>query len=490
MGGRVNGSSDPSIVIVGSGFSGLCMAIKLKQAGFDDFAILEKAGELGGTWRDNTYPGCACDVQSHLYSYSFEPNPNWSRMFSPQPEIRAYLRHCADKYGVSPHIRYDTEVTGAEYDDASRTWRVDIRDGAPITCRAMMFGMGPLHIPHIPEIPGLERFAGPAFHSARWDHGADLRGKRVAVVGTGASAIQFVPAIAPEVAHLDLFQRTPPWIMPKPDRAISARERALFERFPAAQRARRHAIYWVNESRIPGFDNPKLMKLAQRVPIRHIERQIADPELRAKVTPDHTMGCKRTLLSDDYYPALTRDNVDVITDGVAEITEDAVVTEDGVAHPADVIIFGTGFHVTDALDAMRLTGRGGVKLSEAWADGMSAYLGTTVSGFPNMFLLIGPNTGLGHSSMIFMIEAQVHYIMDCLRLLSRGKAAAMDVRPRVHRRFNESIQNHLSGTVWASGCTSWYLDANGKNTTVWPGFTWRFWMRTRRARQADYELIH
>ena len=486
----MNGSSDPSIVIVGSGFSGLCMAIKLKQAGFDDFVVLEKAGDLGGTWRENTYPGCACDVQSHLYSYSFEPNPDWSRMFSPQPEIRAYLRHCADKYGVASHIRYHAEVTGAEYDDATRTWRIDVRDNAPITCRAMVFGMGPLHIPNIPEIPGLERFAGPTFHSAEWDHEVDLRGKRVAVVGTGASAIQFVPAIAPEVAHLDLFQRTPPWIMPKPDREIGDRERELFARVPAVQRARRHAIYWVNESRIPGFDNPKLMRLAQRVPIRHIHKQIADPELRAKVTPDHTMGCKRTLLSDDYYPALTRDNVDVITGGIAEITEDAVVTADGVAHPADVIIFGTGFHVTDALDAMRLTGRGGVKLSEAWADGMSAYLGTAVSGFPNMFMLVGPNTGLGHSSMIFMIEAQVHYIMDCLRLLSRSGATALDVRPRVQRRFNESLQNHLSGTVWASGCTSWYLDANGRNTTVWPGFTWRFWLRTRRARPADYELIH
>jgi cation diffusion facilitator CzcD-associated flavoprotein CzcO len=482
-------ATDPSIVIVGSGFSGLCMAIRLKEAGHDDFVVLEKARGLGGTWRENTYPGCACDVQSHLYSYSFEPNPRWSRMFSPQPEIRAYLEHCATKYGVAGHIRYGAEVTGAEYDDAARTWRVDIRDAAPLTCRAVMFGMGPLHVPKIPEIPGVERFAGPAFHSAEWDHSVDLRGKRVAVVGTGASAIQFVPAIAPEVESLDLFQRTPPWIMPKPDREISEREHDLFARFPAAQRARRNAIYWINESRIPGFDNPRLMRLAQRVPIRHIHKQIKDPELRAKVTPDHTMGCKRTLLSDDYYPALTRDNVAVITDGIQEITENAVVTSDGVAHEADVIIFGTGFHVTDALDALRLTGRGGRKLSEAWSDGMSAYLGTAVSGFPNMFLLIGPNTGLGHSSMIFMIEAQVHYIIDCLRLLSRTKATAIDVRPRVMDAFNAGIQRKLSGTVWASGCTSWYLDANGKNTTVWPGFTWKFFLQTRRVRAGDYELI-
>jgi len=485
----VNGSTDPSIVIVGSGFSGLCMAIKLKQAGHDDFVVLEKAHDLGGTWRENTYPGCACDVQSHLYSYSFEPNPRWSRMFSPQPEIREYLRHCATKYGITEHIRYGQEVTGAEYDDRARTWRVDLRDREPIVCRALVFGMGPLHIPHIPEIPGLETFAGPTFHSAEWDHSVDLRGKRVAVVGTGASAIQFVPAIAPEVGQLDLYQRTPPWIMPKPDREISARERDLFARFPASQRAWRHAIYWINESRIPGFNNPKLMKLAQRVPIRHIHKQIKDPELRRKVTPDHTMGCKRTLLSDDYYPALTRDNVDVITDGIAEITEKSVITKDGVEHPADVIIFGTGFHVTDALDAMRLTGRGGVKLSEKWADGMNAYLGTAVSGFPNMFLLIGPNTGLGHSSMIFMIEAQVHYIIDCLRLLSRTKATALDVRPRTQDAFNADVQHRLDGTVWSSGCTSWYLDPNGKNTTVWPGFTWRFWLKTRQAKLSDWELI-
>lgn len=481
---------DHDVVIVGSGFAGIGMAIELKRAGREDFVILEKADEVGGTWRENTYPGCACDVQSHVYSFSFEPNPGWSRMFPLQSELLEYLRRCADKYRLRPHLRMRTEFRGAEYDDDTGWWRLAVGDGEVLTCRALVLGMGPLHKPHIPEIPGLDRFEGPVFHSARWDHGTDLAGKRVAVVGTGASAVQFVPQIAPKVERLALFQRTPPWVMPKPDRAISDTERRLFGRLPATQRAYRTLVYWRLESRFALWEHPRLMRLAQRIALAHMHKHIKDPALRRALTPHYTMGCKRTLVSNDYYPALARPNVDVVTSGIAEFRADRVVDREGREHPADAVILGTGFHVTDAHENLSLTGLGGLKLQDAWSDGAEAYLGTTVAGFPNLFLLLGPNTGLGHNSMVFMIEAQTRYIAGCLDLLDRRGGRSLQVAPGVQRTFNQRLQNALAGEVWQKdNCTSWYLDRNGVNRAAWPGWTWQYWLRTRRPRAAHYQVL-
>ncbi len=481
---------DTAIVIVGAGFSGVGMAIRLRQAGIDDFVVLEKASAAGGTWRDNRYPGCACDVQSFMYSFSFEQNPDWNRMFASGPEIWAYLERCIDKYGVRPHLRHDSPVVGAEFDDETETWRVLVDGDRTVTCRAVVFATGPLHLPAYPDLPGLETFAGTTFHSSTWDHDYDLAGRRVAVIGTGASAVQFVPQVAPQVAHLDLYQRTPPWVMPKPDRAIGERERALYRRVPALQRLHRYAIYWLLESRLPGFTTRQgIMRLGQGVAKRNIRRAIADPALRRRVTPSYTMGCKRVLMSGDYYPALARANVDVVTDGIAEVRPDGILTADGRFRPADAIIFGTGFHVTDALDDFHLVGRNGLKLADAWADGMQAYLGVAVAGFPNVFLLLGPNSGLGHNSVVFMAESQVNYVLQALRLLGRRRAGTVEVRPDVQRRYNDDLQRRLAGTVWnTGGCTSWYLDRNGVNRALWPTFTWRYWLRTRRLDSADFEI--
>jgi cation diffusion facilitator CzcD-associated flavoprotein CzcO len=478
---------DTSVVIVGAGCSGIALAIALRRAGVEDFMLLEKGADLGGTWRDNDYPGCACDIPSYLYSYSFAPSPGWTRMFPTQPEIWAYLRRCAGSYGVLPHLRLNTTVGGAEYDEATGTWRVLVEGARPITCRAVVLATGPLHVPSVPHLPGAGSFAGPSFHSARWDHAVDLTGKRVAVIGTGASAVQFVPRIAPAVGHLDIYQRTPPWVLPKPDRRIPGWEKRLYRWLPPLQRLHRSALYWLLEWRVLGFVvDPRILRVAQRVPLRHLAGQVRDPDLRRRLTPSYAMGCKRVLLSNDYYPSLLRDNVDLVTDGIAAIGPDGVLTADGTHRPADVIIYGTGFRVTDAFDGLHLRGRGGVTLREAWRGGMEAYLGMAVAGFPNLFLLLGPNSGLGHNSMIFMIEAQARYVTQALRALLRGQAGAVEVRPSVQRAYNRQLQDRLAGTVWSTGCRSWYLDANGVNRTLWPGFTWRYWLRTRRLDPADY----
>jgi cation diffusion facilitator CzcD-associated flavoprotein CzcO len=488
---RTSSAPDHDVVVIGTGFSGLGMAIKLKQSGNDDFVVLEKADSVGGTWRDNTYPGCACDVQSHLYSFSFEPNPKWSRMFATQPEIREYLEHCATKYGLRPHLRFGAAVTGAEFDEAAGLWRVEINGGEDhVTARAVVAGFGPLSRPAYPGIEGVESFAGKAFHSAEWDSGYDLTGKRVAVIGTGASAIQFVPKIAPDVERLTLFQRTPPWIVPKPDRPTSRVERRLFKWFPALQQAYRQSIYWRLEGRVLGFTlHPRVMKAAELVARLHIRRQVKDPELRRVVTPKYTIGCKRILISNDYYPALGRDNVDVVTHGIARITERGVVTTDGTEHEVDVIIYGTGFKVHDPLRPLNIVGRDGVNLADLWDErGLEAYLGTTVAGFPNMFLLVGPNTGLGHNSIVYMIESQVHYVMEALRTMRARDVSWVDVRPEVQAEFNDRLQAKLDGAVWSTGCESWYLDSSGKNRTIWPGFTFKFREATGEFRAQDYEL--
>lgn len=480
---------DHDIAIIGTGFSGIGMAIALKKAGMEDFVVLEKADKVGGTWRDNHYPGCACDVQSHLYSYSFEPNPDWSRMYSPQPEIRAYIERTAQKYGVTPHIRFGVALKGAHFDEAAGLWRLETADGATITARAVVSGMGALSIPAYPSIKGRERFAGRSFHSQNWDHGYDLKGKRVAVIGTGASAIQFVPAIQPLAGKVELFQRTAPWVMPKPDRAIGPVERLANRYVPGFQRGFRELIYWYLEARVFGFViRPDLMKRMEGLAKRYIAKSIKDPALRAKVTPDYTIGCKRVLLSNDYYQALAKSNVDVITTGIREITETGVVTDDGVLHEVDCIIFGTGFKATDMLSGFSVTGIGGEDLNARWKrDGAQAYLGTTVSGFPNLYFLMGPNTGLGHSSMVYMIESQIHYVMEALKLMKAKGYNHLDVKPEVQAAFNQTLTGKLDGTVWNNGgCLSWYRDEQGRNVTLWPDFTFRFRRATAHLKAADY----
>ncbi|MFI6522453.1 flavin-containing monooxygenase [Spirillospora sp. NPDC050679] len=486
------GERSPAIVVIGSGFAGLGMAIQLKKSGFNDFVILEKSEALGGTWHDNTYPGCACDVPSHMYSFSFELNPGWSRMFAPQPEIRAYMERTADRYGVRDHLRFNSHVEALEYDDAAKRWDVTLADGTVLRPKAVVSGIGALHIPSYPDLPGIERFQGTTFHSAEWDHDYDLAGKRVAVIGTGASAIQFVPQIAKQVDDLVLFQRTPPWIQPKPDRAIPAPVRKAFEKVPAATRAFRNGIYWTLEARAVGFTiDPRLSTPMEKLARWHIKRQIADPKLRAKVTPDYTVGCKRVLLSNDYYPALTRPNVTVETSGVAEVREHSVVTADGTEYEVDAIIYGTGFKVTDALNEQRIVGRDGRKIQEQWADGIEAYRGTTLPGFPNLFFLLGPNTGLGHNSVVFMIETQIQHVLSCLRLIQERGADAIEPKPEALRAFNDRMHKRLRRSVWSEGgCQSWYLDEHGVNRTLWPGHTFEFWASTRKAKAEDYTFIY
>ncbi len=481
-------SPDYQIIVIGTGFSGLGMGIALKKAGINSFTILEKADDVGGTWRDNHYPGCACDVQSHLYSFSFEPNPNWSRMYAPQPEIKKYLQHCARKYGLLSHIQFGQQVKQAVYEEDYKLWRIETAAGKTLTARVVVGGMGGLSTPAYPNIKGLNKFKGVKFHSQDWQHDYALEGKRVAVIGTGASAIQFVPQIVPKVAHLDLYQRTPPWIMPKPDRDITSAERTLFKLAPKSQEAIRNAIYLQLESRVLGFVlNPRVMKLPELQARRHIRQAIKDPVLRKKVTPDYAFGCKRVLISNDYLPSLAQPNVDVITHGIKEVRANSIIGDDGVERPIDAIIFGTGFKAQDPIPRGAIFGKGGVDLLDTWKEGAQAYLGSTMSGFPNLFLLMGPNTGLGHSSMVFMIESQVAYVMDFLKQMNKHGWKEVDVKADQQQRFNDDLQNKLGSAVWSTGCKSWYVNDSGKNTTLWPGFTFDFRRKTAQFDAQNYQ---
>lgn len=477
------GSADVDVAIIGTGFAGLAMAVQLKEAGMDDFIVLEKAGEVGGTWRDNHYPGCACDVQSHLYSFSFAQNPNWSRMFSPQPEIWNYLKGVTDRYELREHIRFNNELKEAHWDESAGVWRLKTAQGHRYSARILVSGMGGLSRAAYPVgVQGLESFEGKTFHSQDWDHQYDLQGKRIAVIGTGASAIQFVPQIQKLAGQVDLYQRTPPWIMPKPDRAVSAREQKLFKLLPFTQSLFRSGIYWMMEARVLGFVvHPKLMRFVEKIARGHIRKQIKDPVLRQKVTPDYTIGCKRVLISNDYYPALAQANVELITTGIREVRAHSVITSDGSERKVDAIIFGTGFQATDPIPPKAIFGRNGQDLFEAWKHGPEAYKGATVAGFPNLFLIVGPNTGLGHSSMVFMIESQVAYVMDALKKMRQADKQVFEVKADRQAAFNAKLQGKTAGTVWTTGgCKSWYLHPeSGKNVTLWPGFTWQFRQLTR-----------
>jgi cation diffusion facilitator CzcD-associated flavoprotein CzcO len=479
---------DHEVVIIGAGFAGLCMAIRLQEQGPRDFVIVERAGSVGGTWRDNHYPGAACDVPSHLYSLSFEPNPGWSRKYPTQPELRAYLEDVAARHGLLEKIRFGTRLLSAEYDEAARLWRVTTSAGV-IRARSLVCGVGGLSEPKLPDIPGIGTFRGKTFHSARWDHSYDLSGKRVAVIGAGASAIQFVPEIVDKVARIDVYQRTPNWIIPRPDRAYTGIEKWLFRTVPAARELHRAQIYWLHELRVLGMvTHPGLMKLFQALAERHIAKQVKDPALRAKVTPKYTIGCKRILIANDWYPALQRPNVELITEGITEIREGSVVTADGAVREVDCIIYATGFYATESPIAGMLRGRGGQLLSDAWADGEEAYLGTLIKGFPNLYFVVGPNTGLGHSSMVFMIEAQVEFITRLLSHMRGARAESLEIKAEAQDAFNEQLQRRLRGSIWATGCTSWYQHRSGKITALWPGFTFDFWLRARRLDAAQFHL--
>lgn len=487
--------SDPirtGVLIIGSGFSGLGMGIALQKDGRDDFIILEKAGDVGGTWRDNTYPGAACDVPTHLYSYSFEPRSDWKNLWSYQPEIYNYLREVAEKYGLRKHVRFHQVARRGHWDDDENRWHLFTEDGQEYVAQFVVSAIGALHIPSIPKFSGLEEFAGAAFHSAEWDHSVDLAGKRVAVIGTGASAIQFVPEIVDQVGELQLYQRTPPWVLPRQNIAIPDQVRRAFRAVPGLRRAFRNGLYWSAEAGAYALNNrPVLLKGLEVIGKRHIRSQIDDPELRRKVTPDYRPGCKRLLGSNTYYRALNRPQSQVITDAIDHVTPQGIVTADGVEHQADVIIFATGFHVSDSFESLSITGAGCDDLVERFeVEGPQAHRGITVAGMPNVFFLLGPNTGLGHTSVVFMIESQIHYVAKAIRTVRATGAPAMMPRRDVQERYNDELQRRLSGSVWnTGGCASWYLDAHGNNRTLWPGYTWRYWLSTRNVRLAEYELI-
>jgi cation diffusion facilitator CzcD-associated flavoprotein CzcO/acetyl esterase/lipase len=487
----INGgpSHKPTVAIIGAGFGGIGLAITLRKQGIDSLTIFEKAEGVGGVWRHNTYPGAACDVPSHLYSFSFEPNPDWSRRYSPQPEIVDYLERCVEKYRLGPSLRLGTEVTRAEFDDEFAKWRIDTADGDTVEADVLVSACGQLSRPAMSRIPEADRFKGPIFHTARWDHDVEIQGKRVAVIGTGASTIQVVPAIAERVAQLDVYQRSAPYVIPKKDRPYMPWERRLFRWFPPARRLARFNQWLFFEIFIAAFNQFRGMgKLGVRMFERNLDDQVSDPELKRALTPDHVLGCKRVLISPDYYSTLERPNVELVTQGVRELTKSGVVAEDGTERPADVIVLSTGFESTQFLAPMEIRGRGGRDLNEAWREGANAYLGMTVAGFPNLFVMYGPNTNLGSGSIIFQLESQMAYVADAIERLRRS-GGQLSVRPEVQQAFDSEMQSRLSTSVWQTGCSNWYVDEHGRNTNNWPGFTLEYRRRTRRLDPADYEPV-
>lgn len=476
------------IVIVGTGFSGMGMAIKLKESGRDDFVVLEKAHDVGGTWRDNTYPGCECDIPSHMYSFSYELNNNWSKSFSGQAEIWAYLRKVADDKGIRPKIDFGVAVLGASWDEDDKRWTITT-NGETYVARVLIAGVGGLHIPNIPDLKGAETFGGPMFHSASWDHDVDLSGKKVVVIGTGASAIQFVPIIAKEVDELTVFQRTAPWVLPKKDKPTPGLQKSLFNTIPGSARAYRNLLYWGLESRAIAFNGHlNFLPIAEMTVKRYLRKKISDPVLRAKLTPDYRLGCKRVLQSNSYYPTFLRDNVELNTDGIAEIVADGVIDDNGVKHEADVIIWGTGFHVIDAFDYLAIKGREGRDLATQFKEGgVETYLGMAIHGFPNLYFMLGPNTALGHNSVVFMIEQQTKYIVHMLDEMHRRGAVVAEATLAAQTDFNIEIQRLVQRGIWTQGgCTSWYLDSHGKNRTIWPKFTFQYWWETRKVNAPDF----
>lgn len=476
------------VIVIGSGFAGLGAAIRLREAGVEDLVILERSDSVGGTWRDNRYPGAACDIPAHLYSFSFAPRTDWSTVYPQQPEIRAYLEDLADDRDLRRHLAFGATVASATFDEETATWTVTAEDGRTWCAPAVVMAVGPLSDPKVPDVAGRDRFGGAQFHSNRWDHDVDLDGERVVVVGTGASAIQFVPHVVERAAEVTIVQRSAPWVMPRADRSYTRVEKAALARIPGLRRLYRTLVYWQKELRFVGFREGNVgMKLMERLAAWHMRRSIDDPDLRQKLTPDHAMGCKRILIHNGYYPAVARDHVTVTTEGVTELTEDAVVLADGRAVPADVVIWATGFAVEEPLGAMEVTGLGGRSLVEDWDPHPFAYRGTTVPGYPNLLMLLGPNTGLGHNSMIHVMESQFPYIVEAVTAILGDDVAYVDVRADLAASYQDQLRDRHGGLVWASGCNSWYLGEDGHNFTLWPGFTFAF---RRLLRRFDLDAYH
>ncbi|MGI9246531.1 MAG: flavin-containing monooxygenase [Steroidobacteraceae bacterium] len=484
------GAQRTQIAIIGAGHSGLCMGIRLREAGLEDFVILEKAATLGGTWRDNTYPGASCDAPSFLYSFSFAQKTDWSRRFAWQSELLGYSTELAVRHGLLPHCRFNAEVTRLRYDEATSTWEIDCADGSRLLADFVVTGVGQLNRPALPEIPGRDSFAGAQFHSARWDHGCDLAGKRIAVIGNAASAVQFVPQIAPRASQLTVFQRSPNWLLPRKDRLYAPRTQRLLTRLPWLARLY-HDFQWFFFGELQLTPLMKQVKpvqaLARWQALAHLRRQVRDPALRARLVPDYPIGAKRVLFNDDYYPALCRPNVRLVTDGIERIESAGVRSRTGELHAADVLIYATGFRSTDFLAPMQVMGRAGRLLHDEWSSGARAYLGVTVSGFPNLFMLYGPNTNLGHNSILVMIEAQVGYILDLLRRMRERGLRRVDVKRAVMDEYNRRLQRDLARSVWSTIGSSWYKLADGTITNNWPHSTIRYRRLLREARLEDYE---
>jgi cation diffusion facilitator CzcD-associated flavoprotein CzcO len=472
------------IAIVGAGFGGLGMAIGLKQAGMNDFTVLERAPDVGGTWFANTYPGCQCDVPSNLYSFSFAPKHDWTHSYPEQPQILEYLRDCVERFGIGDRIRLNTELVAARWQGSH--WQIETGSGEPLTARVLVAAPGLLSEPALPQIPGLDSFPGTIFHSARWNHEHDLSGERVALLGTGATAVQIAPRIQPKVAKLTIFQRTPPWVLPHPDREITERQKRLYARLPLMQKLSRAATYTMREGYVVGMVlKPALLRIPEAVAKQHMRRQVKDRALREKLTPRYAIGCKRILLSEDWYPTITAPNAELVTDRIERVEGSTIVTADGARRTVESIILATGFNPTDPPIARRLDDGAGRTLSEHWQGSPQAYVGTTVAGFPNLFLLYGPNLNLGHSSIVYMLESQIHYVMEALRAMGER----LEVRRDVQDAWNDEVQERLAGTVWdTGGCSSWYLDANGRDSVMWPDFTFRYRRRVSRFEPSDYRL--
>lgn len=476
--------------IVGAGFGGLGAAVRLLEEGFDDLVIYDAGDEVGGTWRDNTYPGVACDIPAHLYSYSFHTRGDWSTAYPRQSEIKRYLEDVADTFELRPHLRLGRRVTDARFDEADGRWHLTTSDGGRDVVDAVVAALGPLRVPSYPDLAGRGDFEGTELHTARWDHDVDLEGRRVVVIGTGASGVQVVPPIADRAAQVTVFQRSAPWIIPMFDREYSPVERWVLENVPVVRSIYRKLLYWQKEVRFAGFKRGSpAMRLMEAYARWNMRRQIGDPEMRRQLEPDYRMGCKRILLSNRYYSALNRPHVDLVTDPIERITPDGVLTADGEHVPADVIVYATGFQVANVLDGLTVSGRQGRDLETVWADRPVAYLGTTIPGFPNLYTVLGPNTGLGHNSMVFMMECQYDYILSALRPQRHPGVAYLEVRPEALDRYVAEIEERTQDTVWATGCTSWYLSDEGTNFTLWPGYTFQYWRRTRGIEIDRYRVV-
>ena len=479
------------VAIIGAGFGGLAMAIRLLQRNIHNFLILEKSNEVGGTWRENQYPGAACDVQSHLYSLSFAPKTDWSKRYADAPEIFQYIQDVVQQFNLREYCQFNSEVVHTEYHEKECLWHVTLKDGRQLSCQYLIFASGPLHVPQIPHIQGIEKFQGKVFHSSQWDHQYDLNGKVVASIGTGGSAIQYIPEIAPQVKQIYVMQRTAAWVIPRDERKYLNIEKKLFKQADWFRKLHRARLYWSNESRAIPIMQPSVMKYTQKLAEAFIRFQVKDKQLAQKLTPDYIMGCKRILVSNKYFPTFNRDNVELVTDAIQELTADSIITKDGKMRKIDCLIYGTGF-ITDPriyLQPFSCIGEHGVELKQAWKDGAESYYGISHKGFPNLFQLLGPNTVLAHNSVIFMIESQVDYILQMMDLVAQSQSNAIVVKDQVQDQFNHDVQDMLNNTVWQSGCVSWYQQEGGKNFALWPTYTWKYWLKTKSLHPSDFRLI-